>query len=57
MTSKTPPPKASLRDRISHRLSTGKDGRHIDPEAGRSQGLKQFLDEKSFKPGLGTFKR
>ncbi len=31
--------------------------RHIDPEAGRSQGLKQFLDEKSFKPGLGTMRR
>ena len=31
--------------------------RHIDPEAGRSQGHKQFLDEKSFKPGLGTMRR
>ncbi len=39
MTSKTPPPKASLRDRISHRLSTGKDGRHIDPEAQHTRNI------------------
>jgi feruloyl-CoA hydratase/lyase len=30
---------------------------HRDPEKGRQQGLKQFLDEKTFKPGLGTYKR
>ena len=28
-----------------------------DPEGGRAQGLKQFLDEKSIKPGLQTYKR
>jgi feruloyl-CoA hydratase/lyase len=28
-----------------------------DPEKGRSQGLKQFLDEKKIKPGLQTYKR
>jgi len=28
-----------------------------DPERGRDQGLKQFLDEKSFKPGLGAYRR
>lgn len=28
-----------------------------DPERGREQGLKQFLDEKSIKPGLQTYKR
>ena len=31
--------------------------RAIDPESGRSHGLKQFLDEKSFKPGLGAMRR
>ena len=31
--------------------------RTIDPEQGRQQGLKQFLDEKSFKPGLGGMRR
>jgi trans-feruloyl-CoA hydratase/vanillin synthase len=30
---------------------------HRDPEKGRAQGLKQFLDEKSIKPGLQTYKR
>ena len=28
-----------------------------DPERGRSEGLTQFLDEKSFRPGLSGYKR
>lgn len=28
-----------------------------DPEDGRTQGLKQFLDERSIKPGLQSYKR
>jgi len=28
-----------------------------DPENGREKGLKQFLDEKSIKPGLGIYRR
>ncbi len=28
-----------------------------DPEDGRAQGMKQFLDEKSIKPGLQSYKR
>jgi trans-feruloyl-CoA hydratase/vanillin synthase len=28
-----------------------------DPEKGREKAMKQFLDEKVFKPGLGEFKR
>ena len=28
-----------------------------DPEKGREKGLKQFLDEKTIKPGLQTYKR
>jgi trans-feruloyl-CoA hydratase/vanillin synthase len=30
---------------------------HRDPEKGRQQGLKQFLDDKTLKPGLETYKR
>jgi feruloyl-CoA hydratase/lyase len=30
---------------------------HRDPEHGREQGLRQFLDEKSIKPGLQSYKR
>lgn len=30
---------------------------HRDPEGGRAQGMKQFLDEKSIKPGLQSYKR
>jgi len=29
----------------------------IDPERGRDQGLKQFLDDKTYRPGLGHYKR
>ena len=29
----------------------------IDPERGREEGMRQFLDEKSYKPGLGSYKR
>ena len=31
--------------------------RRIDPEKGREKGLTQFLDEKSYRPGLGVYKR
>jgi len=30
---------------------------HRDPEDGRAQGMKQFLDDKSIKPGLQSYKR
>lgn len=29
----------------------------VDPEKGKEQGLKQFLDEKTFRPGVGTYQR
>ena len=29
----------------------------VDPERGRQQGLKQFLDDKSYRPGLKSMKR
>ena len=28
-----------------------------DPERGRSKGLSQFLDDKSYRPGLGAYRR
>ena len=31
--------------------------RLIDDENGRNQGLTQFLDEKSYRPGLGAMRR
>ena len=30
--------------------------KHVDPEGGRQKAMTQFLDEKSFKPGLGDLK-
>ncbi len=29
----------------------------VDPEKGKDQGLKQFLDQKAFRPGLGNYAR
>src|SRR5436190_16636950 len=31
--------------------------RFLDREQGRTQGMKQFLDEKAYRPGLETYKR
>jgi len=31
--------------------------RLTDPEKGRAQGMKQFLDEKTYRPGLGQYQR
>ena len=31
--------------------------RFVDKEDSRAQGMKQFLDDKSYRPGLGAFKR
>ena len=29
----------------------------LDKDNGRAQGMKQSLDDKSFKPGLGAYKK
>ncbi|MCH8088315.1 MAG: p-hydroxycinnamoyl CoA hydratase/lyase, partial [Chloroflexi bacterium] len=31
--------------------------RASDSEGGRDQGIKQFIDDKTYKPGLGAYKR
>ncbi len=31
--------------------------RFLDPEKGREKGMRQFLDEKSYRPGLGAYRR
>jgi feruloyl-CoA hydratase/lyase len=38
-------------------MAKSHQSRYLDPEQGRAQGLKQFLDEKSFKPGLAPMRR
>jgi feruloyl-CoA hydratase/lyase len=38
-------------------MAKSAQARFLDPEQGRSQGLKQFLDEKSFRPGLAPMRR
>ena len=31
--------------------------KYRDPEDGATKGMKQFLDEKSYRPGLGAYRR
>jgi trans-feruloyl-CoA hydratase/vanillin synthase len=31
--------------------------RFLDPEKGRDRGMSQFLDEKSYRPGLQSYRR
>jgi trans-feruloyl-CoA hydratase/vanillin synthase len=38
-------------------MAKNHQSRLLDPEQGRSQGMKQFLDEKAFKPGLSAYQR
>jgi trans-feruloyl-CoA hydratase/vanillin synthase len=33
------------------------ESRFLDPEKGRDRGMAQFLDEKSYRPGLGSYRR
>ena len=38
-------------------MAKSAQARFLDGEQGRAQGLKQFLDDKSFRPGLGPYAR
>jgi feruloyl-CoA hydratase/lyase len=38
-------------------MAKSHQARFLDAEGGRNKGLTQFLDEKSFRPGLGAYKR
>jgi feruloyl-CoA hydratase/lyase len=38
-------------------MAKSDQSRFHDPEHGREQGMKQFLDDKTFKPGLGAYRR
>ena len=30
---------------------------YLDKSEGRKQGIKQFIDDKTFRPGLGAYKK
>src|SRR6476469_5542995 len=47
----------SYDDANDYLMSKNDQARLFDPEQGREQGLRQFLDDKSFRPGLGGYKR
>jgi trans-feruloyl-CoA hydratase/vanillin synthase len=47
----------SYDDANDYLMAKNDQARLLDPEQGREQGLKQFLDEKSFRPGLQGYRR
>jgi trans-feruloyl-CoA hydratase/vanillin synthase len=47
----------SFDDANDYLMSKNDQARLLDPERGREQGLTQFLDEKSFRPGLQGYRR
>jgi trans-feruloyl-CoA hydratase/vanillin synthase len=47
----------SYDDANDYLMAKNDQARLLDPERGREQGLTQFLDEKSYKPGLGGYRR
>ncbi|MBI4528017.1 MAG: p-hydroxycinnamoyl CoA hydratase/lyase [Deltaproteobacteria bacterium] len=38
-------------------MAKGNALRAADPEKGREEGIKQFIDDKTYRPGLGPYKR
>jgi trans-feruloyl-CoA hydratase/vanillin synthase len=50
--------RAMTKDQAYDYLNCKSDAlKYVDPEGGRQKAMTQFLDEKTFKPGLGDFKR
>lgn len=47
----------SWEDAADYLMAKSDQSMFQDPERGRDQGLTQFLDEKSFRPGLGAYRR
>lgn len=38
-------------------LAKEREMRFLDPESGRAKAMKQFLDDKTYRPGMGEYKR
>ncbi|MDP3668471.1 MAG: p-hydroxycinnamoyl CoA hydratase/lyase [Telluria sp.] len=50
--------RAMSKDQAQDYLNAKSDAlKFADPEGGRKKAMSQFLDDKSYKPGLGAFKR
>ena len=47
----------SIADSLEYLDAKGLALRFVDAEGGREQGLKQFLDDKTYRPGAGNFER
>ena len=47
----------SYEDAGDYLMAKNDQARLFDPEQGREQGMKQFLDDKSYRPGLQGYRR
>ena len=47
----------SWEEAADYLMAKSDQARLVDPERGREQGMKQFLDEKSYRPGLQNYRR
>lgn len=47
----------SWEEAADYLMAKSDQGQFSDPERGREQGMKQFLDEKSYRPGLQSYRR
>ncbi len=47
----------SIEQAADYLLAKERELRFLDPESGRAQAMKQFLDDKAYRPGLGEYKR
>ncbi len=42
---------------VDYMAAKGAALRATDPEKGREEGMKQFLDDKTYRPGFGAYNR
>ena len=45
------------RTTVQNRIAKLEQMLFLDKSNGRAEGLKQFLDDKTYRPGLGAYKR
>lgn len=47
----------SVEQAADYLLAKERELRYLDPELGREKAMTQFLDQKTYRPGMGEYKR
>ena len=47
----------SIEQAADYLLAKERELQYLDPESGRAQAMRQFLDEKTYRPGMGEYNR